>query len=391
VAKKRIHEIAKDRGLTSKEVIERLAQSGIEGKVAVSTIDEDVALEVLDNGRLAGSKPAAPWDDEPDGPAAASPNGGAAAREQGGPLFWLKTVSLVLLKGDGKAPTARAARVGYRAPVRSSTIRPAPEAPPLQLPPASRLRAGAVALLAAAGVVALAAWLVGAFDSGANEKQQPPSAARQLTPLQRQDAALAPFKSVVAGLSSRSIPIYRSPRRLRPFTHLRNPNADGAPLVFLVIKRTPRWLQVHLPMRPNGSTGWIRRQQVTLAGHNYRMKINLGRHRLTAWNGASVIADVPIGVGKAVTPTPPGLYYITELLQQPEPDGPYGPFAFGISAYSNVLHEFAGADGILGIHGTNDPAAIGTDVSHGCIRMTNENITKLAHVLPAGTPVRIVD
>jgi lipoprotein-anchoring transpeptidase ErfK/SrfK len=391
VAKKRIHEIAKDQGLTSKEVIERLAQSGIEGKVAVSTIEEDVALEVLGNGRLSGSA-RAPWEGEPDGPGRASSNGAAAAREQGGPLFWLKTVSLVLLKGDAEAPTAPGARAGYRAPARSSTSPHAPEAPPRQLPPASHLRAGAVALLAAAGIVALAAWLFGAFDSGTTkERQQTPTVARTLTPLQRQDAALARFRSVVAGVSSRKVPIYRSPRRLRPFTHLSNPNADGAPLVFLVIKRTPRWLQVHLPMRPNGSTGWIRRERVTLAGHNYRMKINLGRHRLTAWNGPSVIANVRIGVGKAVTPTPPGLYYITELLQQPEPDGPYGPFAFGISAYSNVLHEFAGADGILGIHGTNDPAAIGTDVSHGCIRMTNENISRLAHILPAGTPVRIVD
>ncbi|MDX6667987.1 MAG: hypothetical protein QOK04_1367 [Solirubrobacteraceae bacterium] len=387
MAKKRIHEIAKDQGLTSKEVIERLAQSGIEGKVAVSTIEEDVALEVLNNGRV----PAAPWDDEPGGPAD-SPNGAAAAREQGGPLFWLKTVSLVLLKGDGKAPAAPGAPVGYRAPARPSTSRQAPEAPPRQLPPAAHLRAGAVALLAAAGVVALAAWLVGAFDSGASEKQQQPRAvAPPLTPVQREDAALAPFRSVVAGVRDRSIAIYRSPRRLRPYRRLSNPNADGAPLVFLVKQRTPQWLQVYLPTRPNGSVGWIRRHRVTLVGHNFRVKIDLPRHRLTAWNGPSVIANVSIGVGRAVTPTPPGLYYITELLQQPEPDGPYGPFAFGLSVHSDVLHEFEGADGILGVHGTNDPGAIGTDVSHGCIRMTNENITRLAHTLPAGTPVRIVD
>ncbi|MDX6643394.1 MAG: hypothetical protein QOD76_1356 [Solirubrobacteraceae bacterium] len=392
MAKKRIHEIAKERGLTSKEVIERLAQSGIEGKVAVSTIEEEVALEVLGNGHVPGPAPAAPWDDESDGSDAASPNGAAAAaRAQGGPLFWVKTVSLVLLKGDGKAPTPPGARVGYSSPPRPSSSRQAPGAPPLALPSATRLRAGAVALLAAAGVVALAAWLVGAFDSGTEKQQPQAAAARPLTPLQRQEAALVPFRSVVAGVHNQSIPIYRSPRRLRPYTRLRNPNADGAPLVFLVKQRTPQWLQVYLPTRPNGSVGWIRRHSVTLAGHNYRVKIDLGHHRLTAWNGASVIARVPIGVGRAVTPTPAGLYYITELLQQPEPDGPYGPYAFGLSVHSDVLHEFEGADGILGVHGTNDPGAIGTDVSHGCIRMTNENITRLAHTLPAGTPVRIVD
>jgi lipoprotein-anchoring transpeptidase ErfK/SrfK len=90
-----------------------------------------------------------------------------------------------------------------------------------------------------------------------------------------------------------------------------------------------------------------------------------------------------------VTPTPAGLYYITELLKQPNPLGTYGPYAFGLSAHSNVLHEFAGRDGILGIHGTDFPNGIGTDVSHGCIRLSNRAITKLARLLPIGTPVRI--
>jgi lipoprotein-anchoring transpeptidase ErfK/SrfK len=90
-----------------------------------------------------------------------------------------------------------------------------------------------------------------------------------------------------------------------------------------------------------------------------------------------------------VTPTPVGLYYITELLKQPDPTGPYGPYAFGLSAHSDVLNEFAGRDGILGLHGTDFPQGIGTNVSHGCIRMSNHAITKLAHVLPVGTPVRI--
>jgi lipoprotein-anchoring transpeptidase ErfK/SrfK len=54
-----------------------------------------------------------------------------------------------------------------------------------------------------------------------------------------------------------------------------------------------------------------------------------------------------------------------------------------------VLNEFAGRDGVLGVHGTNFPQGIGTDVSHGCIRMSNQAVTKLAHILPVGTPVRI--
>jgi translation initiation factor IF-2 len=47
VAKKRVHEIAKQRGLTSKEVLAALNAAGIEAKAAASSVEEDVALKVL--------------------------------------------------------------------------------------------------------------------------------------------------------------------------------------------------------------------------------------------------------------------------------------------------------------------------------------------------------
>lgn len=67
----------------------------------------------------------------------------------------------------------------------------------------------------------------------------------------------------------------------------------------------------------------------------------------------------------------------------------YGPYAYGLSGFSNVLTEFNGGDGVIGIHGTNDPSSIGRDVSHRCIRMSNTGITTLAAILPLGTPVEI--
>ena len=88
-------------------------------------------------------------------------------------------------------------------------------------------------------------------------------------------------------------------------------------------------------------------------------------------------------------PTPIGIYYIKELLKQPDPSGPYGPYAFALSAYSNVLYSFGGGAGEIGIHGTNEPAALGSDVSHGCIRISNAAIARLARMLPLGTPVEI--
>ena len=43
----------------------------------------------------------------------------------------------------------------------------------------------------------------------------------------------------------------------------------------------------------------------------------------------------------------------------------------------------------LGLHGTDAPHGLGKDISHGCIRVANSVITKLADELPLGTPVDI--
>jgi len=98
---------------------------------------------------------------------------------------------------------------------------------------------------------------------------------------------------------------------------------------------------------------------------------------------------VPVGVGTNATPTPGDLYYVKELLPPPEPNGPYGAYAYGLSGFSNQVTSFAGGEGVIGIHGTNDPSSIGKDVSFGCIRMSDAGITRLAGRLPLGTPVEI--
>ncbi|MDQ3573466.1 MAG: L,D-transpeptidase [Actinomycetota bacterium] len=117
--------------------------------------------------------------------------------------------------------------------------------------------------------------------------------------------------------------------------------------------------------------------------------VELGAHRITVHQGADVILRERIGVGTTQAPTPRGLYYIKELLRPPDPTGPYGPYAYGLSGFSNVFTSFAGGEGVIGIHGTNDPSSLGSDVSHGCIRMSNKGITELANVLPLGVPVEV--
>ena len=170
---------------------------------------------------------------------------------------------------------------------------------------------------------------------------------------------------------------------------LYSPNAEGAPLTFLVKKRVGGWDQVYLPVRPNESTGWIREESVDLALDPYRVEVSLGRHRVTVWKYGRVIHSEPAGVGRTVLPTPKGLYYLVVLLKQAKPSGLYGPYAFGTSAFSNRLYHFGAGPGQIGFHGTDNPGALGTNVSHGCIRISNGAITALAKVLPLGVPVEI--
>jgi lipoprotein-anchoring transpeptidase ErfK/SrfK len=135
--------------------------------------------------------------------------------------------------------------------------------------------------------------------------------------------------------------------------------------------------------------GWVRRSAVKLYDDRYLLVVRLRRHELEVWKGEELAARYPVAVGTSTTPTPRGLFYVVELLQPPDPGGSYGPFSFGLSAHSERLRTFAGGDGRVGLHGTNQPDLIGSSVSHGCIRVRNESIKKLARVLPLGTPVEI--
>ncbi|MCA1692096.1 MAG: L,D-transpeptidase [Actinobacteria bacterium] len=187
-----------------------------------------------------------------------------------------------------------------------------------------------------------------------------------------------------------SVEVFDEPGASEAARAVENPHPRYlTPRVFLVREDRGDWLNVLLPMRPNGTTGWIRKADVTLEQHDYRIEIELAGHRLTVHRGHELLFDEPVGVGTGNTPTPGGLFYTTELLI---PDGQpeYGAYAYGLSGFSEVWFSFGnGGDGQFGIHGTNQPEWVGSDVSNGCIRMTNEAITKLAETLPIGVPVEI--
>jgi lipoprotein-anchoring transpeptidase ErfK/SrfK len=153
----------------------------------------------------------------------------------------------------------------------------------------------------------------------------------------------------------------------------------------------PAWLQVLVPERPNGATGWIRGDTVTLSTTTYEIRIELGAHKLTLLNNDEVVFETQTVNGTEATPTPLGQYYVTDPVDlQDRPTGAYGAFALGISGYSDVLLEFNGGPGQIAVHGTTETSLLGTDASNGCIRIDNETVLQLANTVPVGTPVTIV-
>jgi len=148
------------------------------------------------------------------------------------------------------------------------------------------------------------------------------------------------------------------------------------------------WLKVQLPIRPNGSSGWIRAGDVALGRTEYSIDVDLAAKWITVYRGAATVAERFVADGLPGTPTPVGDFYLSEVV--PGGGGSYGPWAFGLSAYSDVLTDFAGGDGQVALHGTNAPGLLGTAASHGCVRMPND-LSQFLHdaAVPPGTPVRI--
>jgi hypothetical protein len=175
--------------------------------------------------------------------------------------------------------------------------------------------------------------------------------------------------------------------RLHPLTE------DGEPEVYLLLdERTTAageiWVQLRVPGRPNGRIGWVSRGDLgSFHLTHWTLQVALSRLRATLFLDGHATWSAPIGVGSPATPTPPGHYWVRELLHV-SGHTLYGPFAFGTSDYS-VLSEWPHG-GVVGIHGTNQPQLIPGRPSHGCVRMSNADITYLAHHLPIGAPVNIV-
>lgn len=171
-------------------------------------------------------------------------------------------------------------------------------------------------------------------------------------------------------------------------------NQNGVATVFGVLGRVvgpdcaARWYRVQLPMKPNGSIGYVRAADVQLIPVRTRVLVELAARRVTLFRNGRRVFAAHAAIGSSATPTPLGNFYVNQRLRPTDPTGPFGPGAVGISAFSEVLNAWA-QGGPVALHGTNRPDLIGGAVSNGCIRLRNDVLERLFAQAVPGTPVVI--
>lgn len=204
---------------------------------------------------------------------------------------------------------------------------------------------------------------------------------------------------VATGTSSAYTPIVRAiaaradPSGASPIVgRLTTRTPEGTTTLVPVFRRVERggelWLEVGLPVLPNGEKGWVPR--AATGGYGFvstRLEISRATLQAVLYRGKTRLFSAPIGIGRAQWPTPAGRFIIRNKLSK-YASPTYGPVAFGTSARSSVLTDWP-AGGFIGIHGTNQPDLIPGRISHGCIRLRNPDILSLERLMPVGTPVVI--
>jgi lipoprotein-anchoring transpeptidase ErfK/SrfK len=166
------------------------------------------------------------------------------------------------------------------------------------------------------------------------------------------------------------------------------------PSVLPVVATSPGWVEVRLAQRPNGSTAWLPDSDVTLGRTPYRIVINATTTQLALYDNGRLVFSAPAGVGTTEDPTPPGEYFVAFDEQPPQPNPGYGPFIIVTSAHSPAIADWEGSgDAVIGIHGPlgddTEIGARGAQISHGCIRLHDQALERLAEV-PPGTPIDVV-
>jgi lipoprotein-anchoring transpeptidase ErfK/SrfK len=257
----------------------------------------------------------------------------------------------------------------------------------------SRAVAAAALVATAAGAVLLLALLALLRDQPDEEATTLPAPVQPAFSIPRPTPIVSPGHASWWASVLRPVAVRAASRdAARVVATLETTTPEGTANLVLVLENVVRdgqaWAKVRLPVLPNNSTGWVPRR--ALGGYRVvqtRLIVDRDRLQATLLRNGKPVFRAPVGIGKSSWPTPAGEFYIRNRLRGFK-SAFYGPLAFGTSARSSVLTDWP-AGGFVGIHGTDRPDLVPGQVSHGCIRMRNQDILDLGRLMPVGTPLTI--
>ncbi|GEM_PF-3577935 len=126
-----------------------------------------------------------------------------------------------------------------------------------------------------------------------------------------------------------------------------------------------------------------------------RVEVSLSQRQVIVYRGSFEVKRYPVAIGKSGWETPTGNFLITQMLQNPawknpitgdilppgDRENPLGPYWIGFWTQGWIWYGF---------HGTNEPESVGQAITHGCLRMYNEDVEELFSQVRIGTVVTIL-
>jgi len=155
-------------------------------------------------------------------------------------------------------------------------------------------------------------------------------------------------------------------------------------------RRGTGWVRVQLPIRPDGSQGWVPARSVRLGVVRLRVVVRRSARRLEVWRGPHRLHAWTAGVGRPGTPTPLGRFAVQDDMRTlPGWRGLYGSHTIPLTAHSSVLQTFMGGDGLVAVHG-GSLGRVGRPASNGCVILAPGPLRTLARLVGPGTPVVVL-
>jgi lipoprotein-anchoring transpeptidase ErfK/SrfK len=163
--------------------------------------------------------------------------------------------------------------------------------------------------------------------------------------------------------------------------------AFGSPQVLPVVRRRGFWLGVLATQLGNGRVGWVRSSSVDVLREQWSISVSLSARRAQLRRLGRPVMEFPVAVGAPTHPTPVGRYGVTDRLHTDGPGSPYGCCVLALTGHQPDVPQGWASGDRLAIHGTSDPASVGTAVSEGCLRASTAALRVLMRRVPLGTQV----